>query len=441
MRTPEVRARASAGAWARLGLRLWHRLLTPGWLRPTPAARLRGWERVLRWRAAHTRAQRRRLLERAAWTPVRAWRQAGEAVAAFGAEVQAVSGVPPRGQRRQLWWLAVKRGLNTQSYLDFQLYRPDRRARASAYLQELEHTRVARWLSRQRDDGLAETFRGKARFSEWCRAHGLPGVPVLLEFDHGELVASRLPGDPASSLPRGDLFSKPNDATGGHGTERWRYVSDHGDGGWMARDGRIRSAAALLEELARTSLTLPLRDFRRSRRMLLQPCLRNHRDLLPLTPGALCTLRILTFRMPGERARVLLAAYRMAVGDAPADNFHFGGIITSVDLATGRLGVALRRQGHVLVPVERHPDTGTPIGGFPLPCWQQAVSLAERALDAAPGLPAVGWDVAITDDGPVLVEGNLASNPDIAQAPTGIPLSDTPYPAALEAHLRECLGL
>lgn len=422
-------------------LRLLHWLLTPGWIRHTDAARLRGWARVLDWRDAATGAQRLYLARRALWTPVRAWKEAGNAVSRFGAEVAAIAGVPTRTQRRQLWWLATRHGLDATSYLDYQLYLPERRRRASAYLQEPEHTRTARWLSRQDPDSDAACMRDKPRFSEWCRTHGLPSIPTLLEYEHGELAACMLGGDPATSLPRCDLFSKPNDATGGHGTERWRYVPNaDGTGGWAGRDGRILPASGLLAELARTSLTLPLKDQRNSRRMLLQPCLRNHRDLLQLTPGALCTARILAFRPPGGRAQVLLAAYRMAVGDAPADNFHFGGIITAVDLETGRLGPSLRRDGHVLVPVERHPDTGARIAGQRLPFWRDAVELARTALDSARGIPLLGWDVALTDDGPVLIEGNMASNPDIAQAPTGIPLSDTPFPAAIDAHMREYLG-
>jgi hypothetical protein len=222
-----------------------------------------------------------------------------------------------------------------------------------------------------------------------------------------------------------------------------RSADGAGDGadGWVGRDGRTRTAAELLAELAETSLTLPLKDFRTSRRMLLQPMLRNHRDLIPLTPGALCTMRILTYRPPGGRARVVLAAYRLAIGDAPADNFHFGGMMAPIDLATGRLGTAVRRQGRVLVPVERHPDTGAVIAGHQMPYWPEAVALAERALDAARRVPLIGWDVAVTDDGPVLIEANAASNPDIAQAPTGVPLSDTPFVAALEAHMRDYMGL
>ena len=111
-------------------------------------------------------------------------------------------------------------------------------------------------------------------------------------------------------------------------------------------------------------------------------------------------------------------------------------MLAPVDPATGRLGPALRQQGRALVPAERHPDSGAVIEGFALPHWEAARALALRAHDAARAVPAFGWDVALTPDGPVLIEGNQWSNPDIAQAPTGRPLGDTPYVAALNAHLR-----
>lgn len=397
---------------------------------------------MLAWHNARTRSQQKNLAKRALLMPVRAWREAGAGVAEFGADVQAQAGLSPAAQRRQLWWLSVLHGLDATSYIDYQLYRPERRRHAAAYLQESEHTRVVRWYNRRHADSDARVLRSKPEFSEWCRAHGLPAVPTLLEYDEGQLVVSHVAGDPAAALPHADLFSKPNDATGGHGTARWSYAeAPDGTPTWVGRDGQTRSAVAVLAEVAHLSATLPLKDGRTSRRMLVQPCLRNHRDLLPLTPGALCTLRILTYRTPGESARVLLASYRLAIGDAPADNFHFGGMMAPVDLATGRLGVAVRREGRVLVPVERHPDTGAVIAGWQMPFWPEALALAARALDAARRVPLIGWDVAITDDGPVLIEANAASNPDIAQAPSGTPLSDTPLPAALDAHMRAYFGL
>ena len=444
--TGELAASVTAshgGEFARLRLRFLHWLLTPGgWAHTTDAARLRGWARVLRWHAATTPRQRLHLVRLALWTPVRAWGEAREAVMSFGAEVEATSGISAQTQRRQLWWLAVRYGMNPTSYLDYQLYRPERRRRAQSYLQEDEFYSVVRWLNHamSRTDGYP--IADKLAFCEWCGSYALPAIPILLVYDAVGLNASALTDDNISSLPRCDLFSKPADYTGGHGSARWCYAGVRGGADrWLGRDGTVLSSADLLRELARISHALPRKPGRAPRRMLLQPCIRNHRDLLPLTNAGLCTVRVVTYRMPGDSARVLLASYKMPAGDSPADNFHSGGIIAPVDLATGKLGPAIRRQGHVLMRIDRHPDTGVMIPGHQLPYWTETLALATRALNAGHSRPSIGWDIAITDHGPILVEGNTMSNPDIAQAPTGIPLSDTPFAAAIDAHVQRAMEL
>ena len=111
-------------------------------------------------------------------------------------------------------------------------------------------------------------------------------------------------------------------------------------------------------------------------------------------------------------------------------------MIAPVDLATGRLGPALRREGRLLAPTPRHPDTGVAIEGFQLPHWEAVADLARRAHDVARGMPAVGWDVAITPDGPVLVEGNTTFDVDGLQAPAVGPLGRSPLVTAINAHLR-----
>lgn len=201
------------------------------------------------------------------------------------------------------------------------------------------------------------------------------------------------------------------------GSAQWWYISASDGGGWMGRGGRVRSATELLAKLAQASQMLPrTHSAPAPRRILLQPCMSSHRDLLPLTPGGLCTLRIVTYRLPAEGARVLVAVDKMPTGDSPADNFHFGRILAPVDLATGRLGPAIRRQRRVFVPVEQHPDTGAIISGHQLPYWAEAVSLAKTDLDAARDRPSIGRDMAITDNGPILVEGNTISPSSLAAA-------------------------
>ena len=425
---PDFPSRDTPVSGPPLRLRIARHLLSPG---RGEMAEFRGWSRLLRWRGPAERGARRRAVFDLVLRPLVAFRTARAGVRRYGADIAVVAGVPTWRQAGHLWWLRARHDLDALSYRDYQLYRPERRARAGAYLTKADYLRVMKFLSRAYEAvGDGPRIRDKRQFTAWCAEHGLPAVPVLVEWARGQVVYDTRPG---GALPADDLFSKPPDATYGSGAARWAY---DGRGGYVGRDGRPRSADALAAELAAASLEGTARGRKRSHRMLLMPCLRNDPRLAPLTNGALCTVRIVTYRRPGGRAEFLVATYKMAAGDAPADNFHFGGMLAPVDPATGRLGPALRQQGKALTPVERHPDSGAVIEGFQLPHWEAARALALRAHDAARAVPAFGWDVALTPDGPVLIEGNQWSNPDIAQAPTGRPLGDTAYVAALNAHLR-----
>jgi hypothetical protein len=53
-----------------------------------------------------------------------------------------------------------------------------------------------------------------------------------------------------------------------------------------------------------------------------------------------------------------------------------------------------------------HPDSGVVFDGWRIPFFREAMSMVVRMHEYLPGIHSVGWDVAITGDGPVIVEGN-----------------------------------
>ncbi len=57
----------------------------------------------------------------------------------------------------------------------------------------------------------------------------------------------------------------------------------------------------------------------------------------------------------------------------------------------------------------RHPDTGIPIKGFKIPQWEEAVDLAKKLACVVPTNRYIGWDLALTDHGWVMVEGNSSA--------------------------------
>ena len=126
-------------------------------------------------------------------------------------------------------------------------------------------------------------------------------------------------------------------------------------------------------------------------------------------PRSANTLRIITMQDPddGLRPFIPLATHRFGVNtSAPTDNWARGGLDAKIDLSTGRLSHAKRNPKIDPGTHESHPDTGERIEGVEIPNWP----LARQAILDLAGtfgfLTFVGWDVIVTNDGVVVIEGN-----------------------------------
>ncbi len=153
------------------------------------------------------------------------------------------------------------------------------------------------------------------------------------------------------------------------------------------------------------------------RRFVVQERLRPHPDLRPLAGETLATIRLVTYIDDPGDVRALRATMRVPLLDAGVDNFSAGNLAAPIDLTTGVLGQALERETgrrHAL-----HPRTGAPLEGFAVPDWPAVLLLVARAALAFDRLPTIGWDVAITASGPVLVEGNSRYQLNVIQMPHG----------------------
>jgi hypothetical protein len=74
-----------------------------------------------------------------------------------------------------------------------------------------------------------------------------------------------------------------------------------------------------------------------------------------------------------------------------------------------------------------HPVTGARVKGFRLPDWHRALDLTLRAHRVFYDFPSIGWDVALTPEGPVLVEANYNWNAVTTQQASGRPLGMNGY--------------
>lgn len=130
-----------------------------------------------------------------------------------------------------------------------------------------------------------------------------------------------------------------------------------------------------------------------------------------LSPTSVNTLRIVTLRHDDE-THVLQCVLRCGVGEV-VDNIHSGGLVVEVDRETGVCkGDAVDYFGNL---IEKHPITGVSFKGLQVPNIADAITLAQEASKVVPECKLIGWDIAITQNGADLVEGNLKADYDAGQ--------------------------
>jgi len=138
------------------------------------------------------------------------------------------------------------------------------------------------------------------------------------------------------------------------------------------------------------------------------------KNFFPLSTN---TLRINSFYDPVNHKAFIKQAYlRMGTSKTiPVDNFSRGGVISFVDMDNGSLIETIRRgDGGKAIRCSHHPETNEIITGKILPHWNIIKkSIINTTELIGPIIKIVGWDIIITDDNFVVLEGN--NGPDFTQ--------------------------
>lgn len=142
-------------------------------------------------------------------------------------------------------------------------------------------------------------------------------------------------------------------------------------------------------------------DLLSKKQVLVEEVIRQHADLAAVCPGTVNTTRITAF-FDGEKTHILAMAQKFGRG-AVSDQMSFGGFYTMLDENGHAVGPGYDSHGHVHVT---HPDSGFTIADFQLPMMDQVRDFVDQVARVVPQVQYVGWDVVVTPEGPVLVEGN-----------------------------------
>jgi hypothetical protein len=375
------------------------------------------------WRGQGMLGRAGLLLALLAWLPIvlamTAW-----STALNGRAIRRRTGKSVTRQAIEQIWFAARRGMLPPWYYMFEMFDPAQQPKAPHYLHRYElKNGLLQILRRTVKAARRSPTQNKIAFLNRCAKAGIRTLPNLAIMKAGKLQLQSATRD---QLLAQDLFVKPARGRGGEGAGLWQ----HSDAGYRLQDGAPLPPPGLLTHLA---------DLSKRKTLLVQPRARNHPAIADLSNGALCTARIVTMRTESGGHEAVCALFRMAVGDnRQVDNFHAGGIAAPIDVAIGRLGAAtdwgLRpRHGWK----SHHPDTGGQIEGRFLPLWAETRALAERAHGAFADRHIIGWDMAILEDGPAIVEANGGPDTDMHQRVSREPLGNQRFGELMAFHLRK----
>jgi hypothetical protein len=307
-------------------------------------------------------------------------------------------------------WLYVTHGFTASESFLWGLADP--RASSADLAGCMSKRRLHRRQDRMNPTRFRSLTQDKAVFYAFCTGSGIP-VPDLYAVigatfswcPDGSTFSSRAACEEFLSVGLPEAFVvKPASGTYGRGFMAIRRA----DGAFVDHTGSSMTAAALYDALARDA---------RYRKFVVQQRLESHPALVRLSDTrALQTVRMVTYAGRGDQPSLLFATLKVIGGQSISDNFSFGrggNLLVDVDLETGALRTAVSAipGGVGLAPVPAHPKTGVPFDGFRLPWWAEARDLLSTVAAKFSPLRTVGWDVALTPDGPIVVEGNIFWDP------------------------------
>lgn len=120
------------------------------------------------------------------------------------------------------------------------------------------------------------------------------------------------------------------------------------------------------------------------------------------------TVRMMTVLLPNHNAKVIASFIKIGRQGAFVDNAGAGGNVdVGVDVKTGKLYNSMQFNGFRNIKlVNNHPDNNESLNGIQIENWQ---NICKKVIDfqlSIPFIKAIGWDIAITNEGPLVIEIN-----------------------------------
>lgn len=132
-----------------------------------------------------------------------------------------------------------------------------------------------------------------------------------------------------------------------------------------------------------------------------------HPDLARFNPHAVNTLRIITI-LNNYKPEFFASFVRLSIGNSIVDNWDSGSLAIGIDSETGTMQEVAyyKPKNGIMQECYEHPESRLPFKDFRIPFYFETMQMCLKAHEYFYGTFIIGWDVAITETGPVILEAN-----------------------------------
>lgn len=182
--------------------------------------------------------------------------------------------------------------------------------------------------------------------------------------------------------------------------------SAHGEGVIVCRE-LIQSGKELIVRRTNGS-KIYLRELLGSIPLLFETLISQTEEFSTFNKSSLNTVRIMTALYPDHSVRVFAGFIKIGRQGSDVDNAGSGGNIDcGVNVETGQLYNPVQfNSWEDIIKIKEHPDSKAQLDGYYIKDWKKIKERLQYFQGLIPQLKTIGWDVAITESGPVIVEIN-----------------------------------
>jgi hypothetical protein len=241
---------------------------------------------------------------------------------------------------------------------------------------------------------LVELIANKLTFSIYCSKNNLP-VPKLISYNLSSCFFYDSIAYPINNIDELKIFLNLVFSKSKHNSVFIKPLSLFGGTGCF----KI-SKETLDEDLKESS------DYIINNSCIHEEVVEQHNLINQIHSKCINTIRIETYIDKKGEIHLLSSYMRFGVGTSHVDNSHAGGFYVSIDLESGKLkekGMTLMEYGSD--DIFYHPDSGFVFKDFKIPYFDEICELIIKATTFIPDR-YIGWDIAISENGPVIIEAN-----------------------------------